>query len=123
MLHNLTDSELVNLPTTTALEAELSKRLAENTLEEWEELQNRVEEHFTKAREANEFAEELRNALRKVATEIHRCAEFGEVQITPEFRKRCEEVVRAMDEAVAYEYPQGSLHKNNTSSFRAGGTA
>lgn len=123
MLHNLTDTELVNLPTTTALEAELSKRLAENTLEEWEELRERVQKEHTNARDWEDLAEKLRDVLRKVGTEIYRCAEFGTVEVTPEFRRVCSEAVVTMDNFVGYEYPKESQLKNNTSSFRAGGVA
>lgn len=123
VLNNLTDQELINILPATDLETELIKRLSGSTEQDWDELHQSVEESFTKARETDEFCEKLRDALRKVATEIHRCAEFGTVEITPEFRKQCEEVVCFMGEFVAYEYPKESQPKNNTSSFRAGGTA
>jgi hypothetical protein len=108
--NNLTDSELLNIQPTTELEAELT---------------NRIEEYFIKQRESNEVLEKLRDALSKVMTEIHRCADFGIIEIKPKFRKLCEEVVCAVDELVVYEYPQlpnGEL-ANNSSSFRAGGKA
>lgn len=120
--NNLTDRELINIEPTTELEAELIKRLCGSTDQDWEELHDQVEKYFTEAREEKEFSEKVRDALRKVATEIHRCAEFGVIEITPEFRKRCEEVVCFMDECVAYEYPTGVV-ANNSSSFAAGGKA
>ena len=126
MLNNLTDSELLKLIPTTELEAELITRLTGSTEQDWEYINSQLEHWFTQAREKDEFAEKIRDALRKVMTEIHRCADFGTVEITPEFRKRCEEVVCAVDEYVVYEYPQlpGSTKPiNNSSSFRAGGQA
>lgn len=123
MYNNLTDSELINLTPTTELEAELIKRLDGSTEQDWDALHEQIEHYATQAREWEDVAERFRSALGKVATEIHRCADFGEIHITPEFRQRCDEVVHAMDEYVNYEYPKGAEPKNNSSSFRCGGEA
>ena len=122
MYHNLTDRELTNLHPNTELEAELMKRLDGSTLQDWDDLKEREQKWYRKARDEEEFSEKVREALKKVATEIHRCAEFGTIEINPEFRARCEEVVCFMDEYIAYEYPK-LFKQKNSSSFRAGGEA
>ena len=81
MYNNLTDRELTNLQPNTALEAELMKRLDGSTLQDWDDLKEREQKWYRKARDEEEFSEKVREALKKVATEIHRCAEFGTIEI------------------------------------------
>lgn len=123
MYNNFTDSELLNVIPNTALEVELIKRLSGSTEQDWDDLRERAEELHTKARDSDEFAERLRDALRKVATEIYRCAYFGTVEITHEFKLVCQEVINSIDGVVAYDYPEQAKPINNSSSFRAGGDA
>jgi len=125
LLNNYTDNELINMDPKTDLEAELIKRFSGNTEKDWDDLEEREQKWHTKYLESQEFADSMRDQLRKLATEIHRCAFFGVIENTPEFRQACREVIDAIDEVVDYKLPTGvePLPINNSSSFRACGEA
>ena len=108
MYNHLTNEELLRVTPASKLEAELIQRLdcCLECLAQQDESENELEKVRFELTDSNRVLEILQNAISTIATEIHRCADEGEININDDFIANCRNFIDDVYQYVHYPYPQ-----------------
>ena len=107
MYSHLTNEELLRVTPASKLETELLQRLdcCLECLAQKDGLEDEWQKAHSELEEFNQVVLQLKIAIKRIATEIHRCADEGAINITDEFITACQDFVDDIDELVDYPYP------------------
>lgn len=110
MYNHLTNEELLRVPPASKLEIELQTRLdcCLELLIQVDESDVATQNEVDELLEYRKFVDKLKDAIRPIATEIHRCANGHGININNDFIVHCQQFIDEIDELIAYPLPQGS---------------
>lgn len=103
-----THEELLRVVPSSKLESELQMRL-DCVLARVSDLSHMEQKYEVACNDKEDYQqtlESLKSAIKPIATEIHRCAFTGIINITPQFIDDCNELIYGLDELCEYEYPK-----------------